>query len=380
MAWTERYVRADAAGSGDGTTNTNSGANGAWTLTEAVTNEAAGMRLHVMANTGTYASTTTIRTLAAAGTTTAPIWWYGRDGSDGDPTNTATAGTGMPLLSFTTGRVEVTGAHHILSGLAITSASVSASRGTLYLGAANNKAIGCRLTNSAANASGSALAIFTAGNMMVRCYLTSTTSAPVSTQNAGIVTYDGCYFDGGGNGITASGSSGLTVLNCVFNGQAGDAIAFSTGYGSLIGNSIYGLSSGGGNGFQWTGTPSSISLVANNYFERVTTAAKYCINNSSGTNTNLIVPVANGYNNVTAYTNGLGDSPLIYDVGSLGSAAFTNAAGGDFSIGTVAKALGFPGVFENISAFRGYLDLGAVQRQEPAGGGGVSGARIFTGM
>src|SRR3954447_7437305 len=105
MAWTERYVRSDAAGGGDGTTNTNSGANGAWTLAEAVANEAAGMRINVRA--GTYASTTTSRTFAAAGTTTAPIWWRGFNSTpgdiDSDPTLT------KPSLTFTTGQLSITG-------------------------------------------------------------------------------------------------------------------------------------------------------------------------------------------------------------------------------------------------------------------------------
>jgi hypothetical protein len=53
----------------------------------------------------------------------------------------------------------------------------------------------------------------------------------------------------------------------------------------------------------------------------------------------------------------------------LGSAAFTAPGSQDFSVGTVAKALGFPGKFENTSAYQGYLDVGAVQHTDPAGGG-----------
>lgn len=55
---------------------------------------------------------------------------------------------------------------------------------------------------------------------------------------------------------------------------------------------------------------------------------------------------------------------------------FTNAAGGDFSLGSTspAKATGFPGAF--LGGPTGYLDMGAVQRQESAAGGGSRG-RIF---
>lgn len=50
--------------------------------------------------------------------------------------------------------------------------------------------------------------------------------------------------------------------------------------------------------------------------------------------------------------------------------AFTNAAGGDFSIGSTspAKAAGYPGAF--LGGSTGYLDIGAVQRQEAGGSGG----------
>ena len=52
--------------------------------------------------------------------------------------------------------------------------------------------------------------------------------------------------------------------------------------------------------------------------------------------------------------------------------AFTNAAGGDFSIGSTspAKATGYPGAF--LGGSTGYLDIGAVQRQEAGGGGNAN--------
>ena len=49
---------------------------------------------------------------------------------------------------------------------------------------------------------------------------------------------------------------------------------------------------------------------------------------------------------------------------------FTDAAGGNFAISSTspAKASGYPGVF--LGGSTGYLDIGAVQRQEAGGGGG----------
>src|SRR5512138_3864162 len=103
MAWTERYVRSDAAGGGDGTTDAASGANGSWTLAEAITNEAAGMRINIKA--GTYTNTTTDRTFAAVGTTTAPIWLRGYKATAGDMDGESTShgafidATEIPYLS-----------------------------------------------------------------------------------------------------------------------------------------------------------------------------------------------------------------------------------------------------------------------------------------
>lgn len=50
---------------------------------------------------------------------------------------------------------------------------------------------------------------------------------------------------------------------------------------------------------------------------------------------------------------------------------FTNAGAGDFSIGTNLKAQGWPGAFPG-GLSTGYMDIGAVQRQEAASGGSGS--------
>ena len=70
------------------------------------------------------------------------------------------------------------------------------------------------------------------------------------------------------------------------------------------------------------------------------------------------------YNNTTDRTNvdtGVNDLAL--------DPQFTDVSGGDFSIGANLKAAGFPGTFPG-SSTTGYLDMGAVQRQEPAAAGG----------
>ncbi len=75
----------------------------------------------------------------------------------------------------------------------------------------------------------------------------------------------------------------------------------------------------------------------------------------------------NFYNNTTAHrTNITTTGPNNLDDTDP---SFTNVGAGDFSVGTSMKAKGLPGVFPG-ELSTGYLDLGAVQRIEPAAGGG----------
>lgn len=74
------------------------------------------------------------------------------------------------------------------------------------------------------------------------------------------------------------------------------------------------------------------------------------------------------------YDGGAGDNLSNYTAGAndiTTDPAFTDAANGDFSLGSSspAKATGFPGAFIG-GLSTGYMDMGAIQRQEPAGGGG----------
>jgi hypothetical protein len=94
-------------------------------------------------------------------------------------------------------------------------------------------------------------------------------------------------------------------------------------------------------------------------FEFYTDAMKWIYSNYN----NLSIAGARGGSNYTNYTEGSGDV--------TGSPSFTNAPAGDFSIGSgsAAKATGFPGAFPG-GLSTGYMDMGPIQRQEPAGGGG----------
>ena len=175
---------------------------------------------------------------------------------------------------------------------------------------------------------------------------------------------DGCVVVGGIIGIKCSGSS-ATILNTIIDGPSGDAVSMSTAALTFCGNTAY---NAGGNGLIWSGTPSNLCFVANNYFDTLVGAA--AVNNNSGTATGLIRCVGNAHYACTP-TNGFSDSPLIERRAGLGQAC--TSPDSNFALKLAYYGLGFPGVnqgFENISSYQGYTSFGAVAaqfRRRPAG-------------
>lgn len=134
-------------------------------------------------------------------------------------------------------------------------------------------------------------------------------------------TIDGCTGDGIDYTGDNDGLSALTILNNI-------------------------LSNNGGYGINFTGL----------------TAAKVL---ARGT----VVKGNNTYGNTSGASNLSG---VLEDDPGL-DPQYANAAGGDYSIGTNLKAQGFPEAnVGSTSATRSYVDIGAAQREEPAGGGGIT--------
>ena len=79
----------------------------------------------------------------------------------------------------------------------------------------------------------------------------------------------------------------------------------------------------------------------------------------------------NKFYNCTSNIAGSGGYVVDEDNSSLASSPFTNAGSGDFTVDTQVKAAGFPAYVggSQITTTPTYIDVGAAQRQEPAGGG-----------
>lgn len=133
-------------------------------------------------------------------------------------------------------------------------------------------------------------------------------------------------------------------------------------------NTFYGASSPTGTGLDGsTSTAPTDSFFENNIIYGFATGANW----QAAQSTN-IWDYNDFYNNTTDRTNvTAGAHDLTVDP------QFTNAASGDFSIGTNLKAKGNPGVFPGATT-TGYIDTGAAQRQE-ASSGSSGGSYAFVG-
>ena len=358
MAWTERYVTASAAGSGDGSSGS------PWTLAEAIAAAAGGDRINVLA--GTYANTTSSLDFSAAGTTTAPIWWRGYKTTigDQDAVATATKGTDIPNITFTTGQMTISGAFQKFSNIHIDSECVT-TNGAVLISGTGCVVYRCRIINTAANSASRAMTTGSGGTsaLVAASYLSATTTADLCLRATGINgNVSGCSVIGGTIGVGLYGN-GTALEHSIIAGQAGDGVAFSTSGTKVQRCSFYGCD---GNGINITSTPTSGGLVSGCYFESINTAEKAAINNTSGTDTDLVKCIGNAFYDCTANYSGITESFAILDGGTLASAAMTNPGSGDYTVDVSVAAVAFPGAMENLASSIGYSCVGALQPEGEA--------------
>ena len=312
---------------------------------------------------GTVANTTTSRTFALAGTAAFPLIWRGYQTTIGDQDGVANvvAGTNVPLWTWTTGGLTISGNYQTFNSMAWTFAGTSSSIAVSISGTAlNTRLYGVNIATTNSNAGSSAMQLLTDGANLTFCNISAPTTAAQVISIAGNVYVTGCIISGGIVGIKGTTGTQVIIDGCFLSGQAGDSVQFTTGTTLVRSSAIYNTS---GNGINMSSTGEL--HVDSCYFEGMP-SPKFAINNSSGTNTGKMFPMANSYYNVNGMVNGAGDFPLILDNGTLASSGLTNAAGGNFTPTSVLYALGFPGKFLN-STVVGYPDGGAAQHQSQLG-------------
>lgn len=192
----------------------------------------------------------------------------------------------------------------------------------------------------------------------INCLATGCTTVGFS----GVGAYNGCVAHTNAN-VGFSLNTSAVAVNCLSYGNTGGSShGFSLAAdGAACFNCVaYG---NGGNGFQIAADANTVL----NCIAEANTGAGF--NGSGNTGTSRLYCAT--YNNTGGATGGT----IVFSVGNVtGSGSFfTNAAGADFSLnttsgaGAAARAAGFPGALQ--AGGTGYLDIGALQHQDPAGGG-----------
>ena len=172
----------------------------------------------------------------------------------------------------------------------------------------------------------------------------------------------GCYaHDNSGVGITFVANNEAAIFS-ISEANSSHGISLSTSTNMVFGCTINGNTGASTDGLTSSGITPAGSSSYNNI---ISNNGRYGANTTDGDS--ATANYNNYYGNGTSARNNFptGPNDIALDPG------FTNAANGDFSVGTNMKAVGFPGIFPS-GASTGYLDIGAVQRQEPSSGGGES--------
>lgn len=314
---------------------------------------------------------------------------YIRGSGSNDPTSDdytmpASDYSSLPNGDLTTGRIKIIGYNGRprinYSGLAAyQSIYISIENLSLFLNASatyrnygffnigaggGSAAINCKVdTNGVDQAVG--LSVTTAiGNHILN---TGTTSAGSSSYGIDMGTYGGAAL---GNLIENQRSTGIHA-NSSISSFVGNIIVNNANYGmlidasggtygnSIIGNTIYG---NGSDGLHLNSADSLNVTFVNNilsnnggYGASLSTAAGDKIKVYFDYN-DYFMNSSGAYNNITAGTHDLAIDPQ-----------FVNASGGDFSIGTNLKALGYPSIVGG-GTTTSYVDIGGAQRQESGGG------------
>jgi len=376
MAITEYYVRDDAAGGGDGTTNTNSGANGAFTWAQLQTRmsagaAAAGDRYNI--RTGTYSLSAT-DTWTNDGTSASPIVFRGFSSTIGDlDTQGRTGGNGAldttnyPVISYTaTNRLNASGsAFCIFQNLSLTVAGAGVSNPVLAT-SATGVCIQCSATNPSTNASAQGISTVVAINCDGALTGGSGGSCAIAVSASAIACR---VVQSQADGIRNSSSTGL-VYGCTVANCGGDGIKFTSTTVSAIlhaiGNTVDDCT---GNAISVASTAfTGLTLIAvNNHvtdsgangfysnYDGTAQIAGCFLNNRTRTNT-------------TAAINGFDDWAAATTIGHVTSGStdaddFTNAGSNDYSLISASASKGV--------GLLPYLDIGALQRQESASGGGL---------
>ena len=291
-------------------------------------------------STGTYTLGANF-TAAVAGTGALSISWIGYTTTRGDG--------GKAVIACGAYYMKMSGGFQGVDSL-----DISGTSGVVVYGGYQGSVRNCKINNTSVTADRVAYQAQSAGSFLITGseFISDkglALNVAITTAHANI---KGNYIHDSKNGCRLYGGLSSFTFN-ILDTFTATALDLGTSYGVLVENNTFYNGVTGING----DTAYQID-IRNNIIDSFTTGASWTAevlqncwdyNNWNGNTTDV--------SNVTKGANALALDPQ-----------FEGAAGGDFSIGENLKAAGIPGTFPG-GLSTGYMDIGAVQREESGGGG-----------
>lgn len=337
MALTQRWLTVAGGGAHDGTSEAD-----AWTLAEAITGMASATNTLVNVKAGTYANTTTSRTIPGAGTATAPNWWRGYNTTPGDID--LDYSLPKPLWTFTTGALTFSGSYFHLSHLQVTSQRTA---GAAVQFGNNNpthmRIDNCDVENTGTNALSAAVLNASVGghNSYTRCNFKATTSASVCFDAARSWSMTACKIEGGASGVVfTNNTTAVRMKKCLVLGQTSYNISIPSGANTAASLSLNDcvLRGAGSDAIRYAQAIMMMELFDNLFYQ----PGGYCLNNATGATVSNIHRDRNAYYQATSgFETGFGDVPN-YNTIQHTNDPFENAGRGIYLPTDASVALGYP--------------------------------------
>ena len=367
MAFNEKYVTVTGGGLHDGSSDAN-----AWTLDEAYANYTAGDRVNIKA--GVYAITQAMNAWTNGTSQSAPISLRGYKTTIGDmdekPTSQIASGTDIPELQITNTSYYIQFNIQLYCSIENITFKATVDRPAVYTGGIANIYKRCRFISTVRTAAGNPVIDTVERNQQfIDCYFQGSGSGNQRIRDSSYI-FIGCVFEDF-NSIDCE-QFNVRFSDCVFKNFTGNAIIFKGTQNGLIpidGCTFYNIS-GDAISVTISGSPSySYFTIRNNVFHTIGGDA---LKNFS-TSEHQLVSDNNLFYNVTGSNFANNGFSMSRNELVDASDPFTDAAGGDYSL--VSGSNGYnaaqPSLFEGLS-IGSNRDCGAIQHQDPSGGGGAT--------
>lgn len=362
--WADFYVDCTSAGTNSGTlanpwTSLQTAVNNIQPLCPGVVSTPSSIRINIKyGGTTDYTFGTSNIDFGCTGTTSYLVWWRGYNTTPGDGDGYYSNTIAKPKIRFTTGQFSVSAPYQIFSGLDISGSTTKF--GSLFYINSNNISL---IRNRLRNLVNSTIYVGGSKSNIVGNYIStlSNNNSAIDSVSQNIV-YIGNFISGGSNNISLNINLQYIYGN-IFIFSNSDSVSVGGNGGVIIShNTIY---KAGNNGID-VGDNSISCVINGNLFHSINNTGiqipagvgSPSFNNSIFANSfyNVGTPISNYAENLNLFSIIEGVDPLVNNT---------------FTVSTTSQSItgAFPGPVENISAYRGYLSMGALGNNSISTGG-----------